>query len=57
MKRTGVATAEAASRSAGRSQPPPGLRFDGLMGYEGRTLMIADPAEKHGSLHGDRQAA
>ena len=28
----------------------PGLRFDGLMGYEGHTLMIADPAEKRAAI-------
>ncbi len=55
-----------------RASPPPtaavelarhvsatsGLRFDGLMGYEGHTLMIPDPAEKRSAITtGDRQAA
>jgi D-serine deaminase-like pyridoxal phosphate-dependent protein len=50
MKRTGVATAEAAVELARRVSSSPGLRFDGLMGYEGHTLMIDDPAEKRASV-------
>jgi D-serine deaminase-like pyridoxal phosphate-dependent protein len=46
MKRTGVATPEAALELARLVSTTPGLRFDGLMGYEGHTLMIPDPAEK-----------
>ena len=50
MKRTGVATAEAALELARHVSATPGLRFDGLMGYEGHTLMIADPAEKRAAV-------
>ena len=50
MKRTGVANPEAAVELARRISTSPGLRFDGLMGYEGHTLMIADPAEKRTSI-------
>jgi D-serine deaminase-like pyridoxal phosphate-dependent protein len=52
MKRTGVATPEAAAELAGLVAATPGLRFDGLMGYEGHTLMIADPAEKRAAIDG-----
>ena len=50
MKRTGVATPEAAVDLARRVSASPGLRFDGLMGYEGHTLMIDDPAEKRAGI-------
>ena len=50
MKRTGVATAEAAVALARQVSATPGLRFDGLMGYEGHTLMIDDPAEKRAAI-------
>ena len=50
MKRTGVATAEAAVELARLVSTTPGLRFDGLMGYEGHTLMIPDPAEKRAAI-------
>jgi len=50
MKRTGVATAGAALELARHVSANPGLRFDGLMGYEGHTLMIADPAEKRAAV-------
>ena len=50
MKRTGVATAEAAVELARQVSATSGLRFDGLMGYEGHTLMIADPAEKRAAI-------
>ena len=46
MKRNGVATPDAAVELARLVSATPGLRFDGLMGYEGHTLMIPDPAEK-----------
>ena len=46
MKRTGVVSAADALALARQVSASPGLRFDGLMGYEGHTLMIADPAEK-----------
>jgi D-serine deaminase-like pyridoxal phosphate-dependent protein len=50
MKRTGVATPEAAVDLARRVSASPALRFDGLMGYEGHTLMIPDPAEKRAAI-------
>ncbi len=50
MRRTGVATPEAAVGLARLVSETPGLRFDGLMGYEGHTLMIADPAEKRAAI-------
>ena len=50
MKRTGVATPEAAVELARLISSTSGLRFDGLMGYEGHTLMIDDPAEKRASI-------
>jgi D-serine deaminase-like pyridoxal phosphate-dependent protein len=50
MNRTGVATVEAAAELARHVAATPGLRFDGLMGYEGHTLMIADPAEKRAAI-------
>jgi len=50
MKRTGVATAEAAAALSRLISATPGLRFDGLMGYEGHTLMIADPDEKRAAV-------
>jgi D-serine deaminase-like pyridoxal phosphate-dependent protein len=50
MKRTGVATGEAAVSLARQVSATPGLRFDGLMGYEGHTLMIADSTEKRATI-------
>ena len=50
MKRTGVATGAAAVTLARHVSVTPGLRFDGLMGYEGHTLMIADPTEKRAAI-------
>ena len=50
MHRTGVASAEAAIARARQVSSTPGLRFDGLMGYEGHTLLIADPAEKRAAI-------
>jgi D-serine deaminase-like pyridoxal phosphate-dependent protein len=46
MNRTGVASPEAALALARQVAGSPGLRFDGLMGYEGHTLMIPDPEAK-----------
>jgi D-serine deaminase-like pyridoxal phosphate-dependent protein len=46
MDRTGVETPEAAADLARRVAEAEGLRFDGLMGYEGHTLMIPDPEQK-----------
>ena len=50
MNRTGVPDAAAALALARRVAAAPGLRFDGLMGYEGHTLMIADPTEKRAAI-------
>jgi D-serine deaminase-like pyridoxal phosphate-dependent protein len=50
MKRTGVATVDAAIELARRVSATSGLRFDGLMGYEGHTLMIQDAAEKRSAI-------
>jgi D-serine deaminase-like pyridoxal phosphate-dependent protein len=50
MDRTGVETAEAATELAQRVARAEGLRFDGLMGYEGHTLAIPDPAEKRRAI-------
>lgn len=50
MKRTGVPTAKDAVTLCRQVAASPGLRFDGLMGYEGHTLMIADPAEKRTTI-------
>lgn len=52
MARCGVAGPEAAVNLAKRVADTPGLRFDGLMGYEGHTLMIADVAEKRAAIAG-----
>jgi D-serine deaminase-like pyridoxal phosphate-dependent protein len=46
LNRTGVATVGAAVELARQVSATSGLRFDGLMGYEGHTLMIPDPVEK-----------
>ncbi|MEO6810714.1 MAG: DSD1 family PLP-dependent enzyme, partial [Isosphaeraceae bacterium] len=46
MDRTGVTSPEAAVALARALAETPGLRFDGLMGYEGHTLMIEDPDAK-----------
>jgi D-serine deaminase-like pyridoxal phosphate-dependent protein len=52
MKRTGVADAEAAMRLSRQVSATSGLRFDGLMGYEGQTLFIPDPSEKRAAITG-----
>jgi D-serine deaminase-like pyridoxal phosphate-dependent protein len=46
MARTGVGTIEEAVALCRHVSATPGLRFDGLMGYEGHTLAIESPAEK-----------
>src|SRR5690606_33750759 len=46
LHRVGVAPGEPALQLARRVAELPGLRFAGVMGYEGHTLLIADPAEK-----------
>jgi D-serine deaminase-like pyridoxal phosphate-dependent protein len=50
MMRTGVASALAARELARRVAETDGLRFDGLMGYEGHTLMIADATAKRAAV-------
>jgi D-serine deaminase-like pyridoxal phosphate-dependent protein len=50
MKRTGVNTVPAAVDLARQVSATPGLRFDGLMGYEGHTLMIPDRADKRAAI-------
>jgi D-serine deaminase-like pyridoxal phosphate-dependent protein len=50
MKRTGVAEAVIAAKLARQVSMTPGLRFDGLMGYEGSTLMIPDAGEKRAAI-------
>ena len=50
MKRTGVPDAQSALALARKVSQTQGLRFDGLMGYEGHTLMIADPVEKRAAI-------
>jgi D-serine deaminase-like pyridoxal phosphate-dependent protein len=50
MKRTGVPTSSDAVMLARQVSASPGLRFEGLMGYEGHTLMIADAAEKRAAI-------
>ena len=52
MKRTGVQTIEAAVDLARKVAATAALRFDGLMGYEGHTLMIPDPVEKRSAIEG-----
>jgi D-serine deaminase-like pyridoxal phosphate-dependent protein len=46
MNRTGVPTGKDALALCRQVSASAGLRFDGLMGYEGHTLLIADPTEK-----------
>lgn len=50
MHRTGVHDAREALALARKVSQTPGLRFEGLMGYEGHTLMISDPAEKRAAI-------
>lgn len=50
LGRTGVASAADARALAGRVADTPGLRLDGLMGYEGHTLYIQDPDEKRAAI-------
>jgi D-serine deaminase-like pyridoxal phosphate-dependent protein len=50
MRRTGVATTAGAVELARLVSTTSGLRFDGLMGYEGHTLMIPDPATKRSAI-------
>lgn len=50
LGRTGVPTIEAAVALAERVAETPGLRFEGLMGYEGHTLTIPDPESKRSAI-------
>ena len=50
MKRTGVASPEAAAALASLIAGTRGLRFDGIMGYEGHTLWIPDPDAKRAAI-------
>jgi D-serine deaminase-like pyridoxal phosphate-dependent protein len=50
MKRCGVAGPGAALALARQVAATPGLRFDGVMGYEGHTLMIDDPDAKRAAI-------
>jgi D-serine deaminase-like pyridoxal phosphate-dependent protein len=52
MNRCGVAFPDAAVTLARQVVAENGLRFDGLMGYEGHTLMIDDPQAKRAAIHG-----
>ncbi len=46
MSRCGVAPGEAALALARLIADSPGLRFDGLQGYDGHLQLLSDPAEK-----------
>jgi D-serine deaminase-like pyridoxal phosphate-dependent protein len=46
MNRCGVAPGQAVLDLARQIQAAPGLRFEGLMGYEGHTVFIPDPAQR-----------
>ncbi len=50
MRRCGVSSPEAAVRLASRVTETPGLFFQGIMGYEGSTLLIPDPTEKKNAI-------
>ena len=50
MKRCGVASPEAAVALGSKVQATPGLRLDGVMGYEGHALMIPDPVQKRAAI-------
>jgi D-serine deaminase-like pyridoxal phosphate-dependent protein len=50
MQRCGVGGPRAAATLAQQVAKTPGLRFDGVMGYEGHTLMIADPEAKRAAI-------
>jgi D-serine deaminase-like pyridoxal phosphate-dependent protein len=52
MRRCGVASPDEAARLAGLVAERPGLRFDGLMGYEGHTLLIEGPDAKRAAVAG-----
>jgi len=46
MNRCGVEPGEAALGLSRRVRSSPGLRFDGLQGYDGHLQLLADPAER-----------
>jgi D-serine deaminase-like pyridoxal phosphate-dependent protein len=50
MRRAGLLPGDAAAAMAQRISKTPGLRFKGLMAWEGHTVRIADPAEKQQSV-------
>lgn len=50
MKRCGVSSPETALALARQIADAPGLRFEGLMGYEGHTLAIEDPTAKKAAV-------
>jgi D-serine deaminase-like pyridoxal phosphate-dependent protein len=50
MNRCGVASSDDAVTLARRVADTPGIRFEGLMGYEGHTLMIADRDAKRAAI-------
>jgi D-serine deaminase-like pyridoxal phosphate-dependent protein len=51
MRRTGVTNAATAVELARLVSATPGLRFDGLMGYEGHTLMMPEAANKRSAIN------
>src|SRR4051812_7305003 len=51
MGRCGVSSPEAALALVRQVDRADGLRFDGLMGYEGHTLMIEDPDAKRDAIN------
>jgi D-serine deaminase-like pyridoxal phosphate-dependent protein len=50
MKRCGVDSPESAVALARKVAQTPGLRFDGVMGYEGHTLLMPDLAAKRAAI-------
>ncbi len=50
LRRTGVRGVDAAVALGRSVTQAPGLRLDGLMGYEGHALYIQDPAEKRAAI-------
>lgn len=50
MNRAGVPSAAAAAELAGKVANTQGLQFVGVMGYEGHTLALPDPAEKEAAV-------
>lgn len=51
MARCGVAPGEPAVALARKIQQTPGLRFEGLQGYDGHLQLLDDPAEKKSRCH------